>query len=246
MADPDSRKLADLAYEQRYLERERERIAGFDPLADSGELGALRRNLLALLGLPAGAQVLDYGSGSCEVSEYLAVAGARPVALDMFPGYLQASRQRSATRGGAAPRYAVGDGERLPFRDGVFAGAVCSEVLHHVPDPSLGASEIFRTLAPGGVCLVIEPNALSPLRRVKELVIRRREHIMERSFYPWQLRRIFQRAGFHVQSLPISRYKVRSKHRGAVLGAMYALANGPVLWRVLNDTLLLARKPAAG
>ena len=184
MEDPNSRKLADIAYEQRHLDRERERIAGFDPLAKADELGALRRNLVALLDLPTGAQVLDYGSGPCEVSEYLAAGGARPVAVDMFPGYLQATRQRTAQRGGPAPRYVIGDGERLPFSDGVFAAAICSEVLHHVPDPALGASEIFRTLQPGAVCLVVEPNALSPLRRVKERVNRRREHIMERSFYP--------------------------------------------------------------
>lgn len=33
MAGPSDRKLADIAYTQRHLDRERERMAGFDPMA---------------------------------------------------------------------------------------------------------------------------------------------------------------------------------------------------------------------
>lgn len=55
---------------------------------------------------------------------------------------------------------------RLPFKGGVFGGAVASEVLEHLADAPAGARELFRVLRPGGVLLVSVPNgfALEGLR----------------------------------------------------------------------------------
>ena len=239
----DKRKLADIAYERRSLEHRRGDLDGFDASQEGDERAGLRRNLLALLDVQPGASVLDYGSGAGEVCEYLALTGVRPVGVDMFPGYVRLSHERASSRGLPMPDYTIGDCERLPFRDGVFDGAFCSDVLHHVPDPVGGASEILRTLKPGGTCVVVEPNALSPLRRLKELAVRRREHIIERSFYPWELVRIFRAAGFAIERRSLADYKVERKRRGLILRSLYRTANGPLAGRVLNPTLIVARKP---
>ena len=242
--DQQKRKLADLAYEERYLQNNNLRVAKFDPHSQNDELGSLRINLLSLLLPKLKGKVLDYGSGLCEISEYLAVKGVQMVALDMFDGYLKASKIRSANYQSIDLSHVAGDCESLPFAAESFEAAICSEVLHHVPNPKAGASELFRVMQPEGLCLVIEPNALSPLRRVKELIVSRREKIVETSFYPWKLKKIFQSAGFEVVALPISKFKVPLKKRGLIFTFLYKLANGPIIWRLINDSLLLVKKPS--
>ena len=243
--DPQKRKLADLEYEKKYLQNNYLRVSTFDPHVQGDELGILRANLLSLLSPNLDGEVLDYGAGLCEIAEYLAVSGAQVTAMDMFSGYLEASRNRSREYNNTALNYVIGDCEALPFSNNSFSAAVCSEVLHHVPDPNLGASELFRVIQPGGACLVVEPNALSPLRRVKELIVRRQEKIHEASFYPWELKKIFKSAGFEVASLPISKFKVRLKKRNFIFAVLYKIANGPIIWRVINDSLLLLKTPTA-
>lgn len=58
----------------------------------------------------------------------------------------------------------VADAHRLPFRDGVFAGAVMLDVLHHLERPIQFLEEASRVLQPGGRLAMIEP-AMTPLAR---------------------------------------------------------------------------------
>lgn len=51
----------------------------------------------------------------------------------------------------------VGDGHALPFADDTFDYIWCNAVLEHVRDPRVVASEITRTLRPGGVAIVQVP-----------------------------------------------------------------------------------------
>lgn len=53
---------------------------------------------------------------------------------------------------------AVADGAFLPFRDGAFGSAVCTEVLEHVDDPAVMLEEMARVLRPGGFAFVSTPN----------------------------------------------------------------------------------------
>lgn len=48
--------------------------------------------------------------------------------------------------------------EHFPFETNSFDGAVCIEVLEHLYDPKFTASEIFRTLKPGGLLVTTVPN----------------------------------------------------------------------------------------
>lgn len=56
-----------------------------------------------------------------------------------------------------------GDGGRLPIADGAAQVALCAQVYEHVPDAEALAAEIYRVLAPGGVCLFTGPNRLAPI-----------------------------------------------------------------------------------
>jgi glycosyltransferase involved in cell wall biosynthesis/GT2 family glycosyltransferase/SAM-dependent methyltransferase len=48
----------------------------------------------------------------------------------------------------------VGDAHELPFRDGVFQGAIALNAFEHYRDPKRVARELHRVLQPGGVLLV--------------------------------------------------------------------------------------------
>jgi SAM-dependent methyltransferase len=97
--------------------------------------GDIRAFLQARVPL-AGASVLDLGSGHGSSSSALGEAGAHVVSTDRRP------------RGGTA-RVAA-DAMRLPFRDGSFDGAVCSNMLEHVSSPPAVVRELARVLRSGG------------------------------------------------------------------------------------------------
>ena len=50
----------------------------------------------------------------------------------------------------------LGDGHKLPFKDGVFDAVISEAVLEHVQDPNRVVSEMHRVLKPGGyVCAAV-------------------------------------------------------------------------------------------
>ncbi|HEX7880971.1 MAG TPA: methyltransferase domain-containing protein [Candidatus Eisenbacteria bacterium] len=51
----------------------------------------------------------------------------------------------------------VGDGEHLPFRDGVFDGVVLDAVIEHLARPARVVAEVKRVLKPGGTVLAQVP-----------------------------------------------------------------------------------------
>jgi 2-polyprenyl-3-methyl-5-hydroxy-6-metoxy-1,4-benzoquinol methylase len=56
--------------------------------------------------------------------------------------------------------FEIGDAVNLRFPDNSFDVVICSQVYEHVPSPELMISEIFRVLAPGGVCYFAATNRL--------------------------------------------------------------------------------------
>ena len=48
--------------------------------------------------------------------------------------------------------------EKIPFEDNTFDFVVCRSLLHHLDDPKLGLSEMFRVLKQGGKWACWDPN----------------------------------------------------------------------------------------
>ena len=51
----------------------------------------------------------------------------------------------------------VGDIHKMPFPDNSLDAVVCIAVLEHIEDPIKACKELYRTLKPGGYCLVQAP-----------------------------------------------------------------------------------------
>jgi SAM-dependent methyltransferase len=86
----------------------------------------------------------------------------------------------------------------LPFREGSFDAALCTEVLEHVPDAQLLLSEIRRVLSPGGVAVITVPFVFHYHRDPEDY----------RRYSPDGLRRDLERAGFVVEMIAGSGGKI--------------------------------------
>ena len=110
-----------------------------------------------LSGLPPGTRVVDLGCGSGVFTNLLQRRGYRCSGVDLSPNLIAIAR---AKFGGI--EFLECDIERLPFADESFDGVLLSGVLHHLPERSLCAAEVFRILRPGGKFVAFDPNRMNP------------------------------------------------------------------------------------
>ena len=99
-------------------------------------------------GIGAGQRALDVGSGpGALTAELVARLGADAVAaVDPSPSFVEAARARNP---GVTVHQASAD--QLPFEDRSFDAALAQLVVHFMPDPVAGISEMRRVTRPGGV-----------------------------------------------------------------------------------------------
>lgn len=153
--------------------------------------------------LPVGL-ILDVGGNTAGEATVLRQEGARIVVGDVNEIALEISQMRVKHFKLEEPGYCVLDVHCLPFADNTFDAITVIEALHHFPDYQVALREIHRVLKPGGQFVSIEPNGLSPLRRLSEVRDRLRGTI-EKSFYKGQLTRLLGGADFveiDVEALP--------------------------------------------
>lgn len=102
-----------------------------------------------------GAVVLDVGGGPGYFADAFRDAGASYVGVDPDVGEL-------STRGRPAPGMIMASGMRLPVRTDSVDVCYSSNVLEHVPDPWLMASEMVRVTRPGGTVFLSYTPWFSP------------------------------------------------------------------------------------
>lgn len=102
--------------------------------------------------------VLDLGSGNCWLSYRLALAGLRPVAVDLltndFDG-LGAARHFERQLPDLFPRFQA-ELAILPFDDDQFDVAIFNASFHYAEDPFAGFSEALRCVKPGGIVVIAD------------------------------------------------------------------------------------------
>jgi SAM-dependent methyltransferase len=109
------------------------------------------------------ALVLDVGCGTGRHLLELSRLPGSFIGLDMSREDLRKMRYLVHVTAKERPVVATigavqGDGERLPFADGLFDCVICTETLEHVPDDRRVARELVRVLRPGGVLVLSVPD----------------------------------------------------------------------------------------
>lgn len=122
--------------------------AGADDQTSPGAVRAALAEAAAVF--PLSSPVLDVGAGGGANVRDLTSAGLEVIAVDISVEALR--------RTGLQGRSVAADIAHLPFRDGAFPSAVCTEVLEHVADPELVFAEVHRTLTGRGRLYVTVPN----------------------------------------------------------------------------------------
>ena len=123
----------------------------FDLASDRREVG----RLIEVLGLPAGARILDVPCGQGRHAHLLAEAGYDVDGLDYSPVLLERARERGT---GPSLRYTRGDMRRLPRRwsgrfDAVLNLFTSFGFFADPADDARVVGEFARVLKPGGVFL---------------------------------------------------------------------------------------------
>lgn len=103
-----------------------------------------------------GAAVLDVACGRGQLSRWLAMSGAKVVALDFSHAAVKVAGKRLSAAGGGAAICA--DAGRLPLSDASVDFVVSCETLEHVPSPKLCLREFARVLRPGGRLVLTTEN----------------------------------------------------------------------------------------
>jgi SAM-dependent methyltransferase len=109
-------------------------------------------------------RVIDVGCGRGDTVAWLCAHGWDAYGIDISPEYIQRGREYLAREGADPARLQLlNDDFTYPFPDGMFDVVLSDQVIEHVPDLELFASEVARISAPGAGGLHICPARWHPI-----------------------------------------------------------------------------------
>lgn len=195
MADVlDERKRAEAEYPSRVSE-EHHRWLETKPFR--GEQRHTVRHLIDvgyivdLLDLRPGSTFLELGCGSGWMTRYAARCGADATGYDISPEMIDIARAEAA-RDGLSARFEVGDMETVE-PEPRFDRCLIYEALHHSSQQLAVLEMAHRSLKPGGLLLVSEPNWT---QRFRGRAAAEEFGTTELGITPHRLRRMLRHAGF--------------------------------------------------
>ena len=103
--------------------------------------------------------LLDIGCGTGTFAGMLVATSlpAKVVGLDYSPAMCQVATSKATSIGVEnRARFVTADSEHLPFADGSFDFATCSNSFHHYPHQQNVVTEVRRVLRPGGRFMLID------------------------------------------------------------------------------------------
>lgn len=146
------------------------------------------------------ATILDLGCGSGVFTQLLWQRGFHCIGVDLSHALLQLGKKQHH-----AISFLQGDAETLPFADNSVDCVMLSCLIHHLPDPTRCAREVYRILKPAGTFVAFDPNRLNPFMYLY------RDHSSpfysakgvtpnERPVMPQRVRQVFTQAGLTAHS----------------------------------------------
>ena len=132
--------------------------AVLDCAARSRKAEKIVRVLACERGDLAGVRMLEMGCGAGYMTRHFAGVCREVVATDIDAPALQVARRQNG-----APNvfYVLMDAQSHALPSGVFDVVVCNHVYEHVPDDRRLMDEVYRLLAPGGICYFGAGNRLA-------------------------------------------------------------------------------------
>ncbi len=190
------------------LQNKQQEIDFFDNLADEHEYNVFTDianqkiidTAVRLLKVSPGAQIIDLGCGSGVFTQMLQNRGFQCVGLDLSKKLLMRGKKQMAVID-----FLQSDVEALPFQDNSVDVVMLSCLVHHLPDPTHCAKEVFRVLKPQGRFVAFDPNRLNPFMylyrdRTSPFYSSKGVTPNERPVLPKEVRTIFANCGFEVKS----------------------------------------------
>jgi ubiquinone/menaquinone biosynthesis C-methylase UbiE len=115
------------------------------------------------------ARVLELGVGTGRIALPVAASGCEVHGIDVSSHMLAALARRVRKEALAGIHLALGDITALPYREGVFDGAIAVHVLHLVADWADVLAHVSRLVRPGGTLVLgrdwIDPESFSGMIR---------------------------------------------------------------------------------
>jgi arsenite methyltransferase len=176
-----------------------------EPIYQTPEVIAQRRQVLKALDLRAGEQVLDIGSGPGLLADEMAASvgrNGRVCGIDTSEDMLAMSRKRCADK--PWTEFQKADVAELPYRDDSFDAAVSTQVYEYVVDVPAALTELYRVVRPGGRVVVMDTDWGSLVIHTKNEVRMERilsvwnEHCVHTEL-PRTLSRQLREAGFTIR-----------------------------------------------
>lgn len=131
-------------------------------------------------------RILDIGCGDGRISLTLANRDRFMIGVELARRRVERARQKFLERQQKGC-FIQGDGEALPFRDGVMDGIILTEVLEHIPDDEKVLRELTRVLKPGGRVILSVPSIswrkYILIKKNKVAVYDSTEHLREYSYF---------------------------------------------------------------
>jgi len=207
----------------------------FTPAASQRVIDAF----IELSGLKPPARVADLGCGSGTFTTLLKGAGYDCVGLDISAKLIAVGRSKYP-----GVELVEGDIEHLPFPDASFDGVLLSGVVHHFPDPSRCAAEVYRVLRTGGRFVAFDPNRMNPFMwlyrdRTSPFYSPLGVTANERPVRAGEVAAVFERAGFDVTSHFLSglAYRYVASPRVRLLLPIYNALDAAVFGLALMERL---------
>jgi ubiquinone/menaquinone biosynthesis C-methylase UbiE len=164
---------------------------------------------LTLSQFPPRAKLVDLGCGAGIFTKLLYDSGFKVVGVDISERLIEVAQKKYPYI-----EFMVGDVEKLSFASESFDGVFLSAILHHLPDPSICAGEVFRILRAGGKFVAFDPNRYNPfmyLYRDKSSLFYSNRGVTEneRPIVAKDITKIFIEVGFKVSIDYLSGLKYR-------------------------------------
>lgn len=219
-----------------------------DGADESPLIQQVKRRMLEICPVGAGAQVLDVGCGLghevCRLAQQVGPQG-RVVGIDANPVMITEARRRAA--GLALPlSFDVGDAQQAGFPGGSFDLCRTERVLRYVDRPEAVVAEMVRLTRPGGSVLAFDFDSdQTVIDAPDSVLVRRIAEVLDAAVpHPWigrQLFRLFHRAGLRdVRVVPHALC-----FSGAAGFAVYQRLNQGTLDRAVQAIRVSAREAAA-